>query len=79
MIEKLKTQMLNHDWYFDKADNLAKFTKGALEKDAILKEMKSLPLTEVSELFRLVPENFKDEWFMDLTSSIHSKKINDGN
>jgi len=66
MIDKIKSLMEKHDWYFDFSDDQNIWRKGRAEKQEILSLMRKIPMKEIPELMKLVPEDLQKQWFIEL-------------
>ena len=66
MIEDIKSLMEDHDWYFDFSDDIRHWRKGSYEKQQILSLMRKIPMREIPELMKLVPEDLRTQWFVEL-------------
>lgn len=66
MIDQIKSLMQTHDWFFDYSDDMRDWRKGSSEKQAILTLMRKIPMREIPELIKLVPERLRQQWFLEL-------------
>ena len=64
--EQIKSLMQKHDWYFDYSDDQREWRKGSGEKQEILNLMRKIPMNQIPELIKLVPEDLQQKWFIDL-------------
>lgn len=66
MIDQIKSLMQKHDWYFDYSDDMRDWRKGSAEKQEILSLMRKIPMNQIPELMKLVPEELKTKWILEL-------------
>lgn len=66
MIDQIKSLMQKHDWFFDYSDDMRDWRKGFAEKQEILSLMRKIPMNEIPELMKLVPEELKTKWILEL-------------
>ena len=59
MIDQIKSLMQKHDWFFDYSDDQREWRKGSGEKQEILNLMRKIPMDQLPELMKLVPEELK--------------------
>ena len=68
MIDQIKSLMQKHDWFFDYSDDMRDWRKGSAEKQEILSLMRKIPMNQIPELMKLVPEELKTHWLLALQS-----------
>ena len=66
MIDQIKSLMQKHDWFFDYSDDMRDWRKGSAEKQEILSLMRKIPMNQIPELMKLVPEELKTHWLLAL-------------
>lgn len=67
--ELVEQRIKKHDWYYEYADDLKTWSKGRAERNQIIMDLRRLPMTDVADLFKLVPEGCKDAFFMELNDA----------
>jgi hypothetical protein len=65
--EEIEALMKSHDWYYKFADDMKAWRKGTSEKTLIIDKMRKLPLSDVQELLKLVPEDLSADWFFSFS------------
>ncbi len=65
MIDQIKSLMQKHDWFFDYSDDMHDWRKGLAEKQEILSLMRKIPMNEIPELLKLVPEPIQKKWYIE--------------
>jgi len=66
MTLQIKELMQKHDWFFDYSDDQRDWRKGSAEKQEILSLMHKIPMREIPELMKLVPEKLQTQWMLEL-------------
>ena len=66
MFDQIKSLMQKHDWFFDYSDDMRDWRKGSAEKQEILALMRKIPMNQIPELMKLVPEELKAKWLIEL-------------
>lgn len=64
--ELVEQRIKKHDWYYEYADDLKSWNKGRQERNQIINDLRRLPMTDVADLFKLVPDGCKDAFFIEL-------------
>ena len=65
-VDQIKSLMQKHDWFFDYSDDMRDWRKGLAEKQEILSLMRKIPMNQIPELLKLVPEELKTKWILEL-------------
>lgn len=65
MIDQIKSLMQKHDWFFDYSDDMRDWRKGFGEKQEILALMRKIPMNQIPELLKLVPEPIQKKWYVE--------------
>ena len=65
MIDQIKSLMQKHDWFFDYSDDMRDWRKGSAEKQEILSLMRKIPMNQIPELMKLVPEPIQKKWYIE--------------
>lgn len=77
MIEEIKSLMQKHDWFFDYSDDMRDWRKGSAEKQEILSLMRKIPMNEIPELMKLVPEPIQKKWYIEFQLYTTSAEVAD--
>lgn len=64
-IEEIKSLMQKHDWFFEYSDDHREWQKGWDEKLKIIELMRKIPMNEIPELLKLVPEPIQKKWYIE--------------
>lgn len=65
MIDQIKSLMQKHDWYFEYSNDQKEWRKGSAEKQEILALMRKIPMNQIPELMKLVPEPIQKKWYIE--------------
>lgn len=65
-VDQIKSLMQKHDWFFDYSDDHRDWRKGSTEKQEILALMRKIPMNQIPELMKLVPEKLQTQWMLEL-------------
>jgi 2-methylcitrate dehydratase PrpD len=65
MIDQIKSLMQKHDWYFEYSNDQKEWRKGSAEKQEILALMRKIPMNQIPELLKLVPEPIQKKWYIE--------------
>lgn len=64
-VDKIKSLMQKHDWFYDYSDDMGEWRKGFAEKQEILSLMRKIPMNQIPELLKLVPEPIQKKWYIE--------------
>jgi len=64
-VEEARKLILEHDWFYEYA-NGDTWRRGSAERHNLIEKLRKIPGTELAELFKLVPAELKDQFFLDL-------------
>lgn len=65
MIDQIKSLMKKHDWFFEYSDDHREWLKGWDEKLKIIELMRKIPMNQIPELLKLVPEPIQKKWYIE--------------
>jgi hypothetical protein len=66
MIDQIKERMKKHDWFFNHSEDMASWRRGFAEEAEIIALMRKVPMKELPELMKLVPEELRRRWGISL-------------
>ena len=77
MIEQIKSLMQKHDWFFEYSDDHREWRRGWDEKLKIIELMRKIPMNEIPELMKLVPEPIQKKWYIEFQLYATSAEVAD--
>lgn len=67
--------MKSHDWFYEFSDDQRTWRKGSAERTELVTRLRKVPGHELVELLKLVPEELRTEFFLDLQKRVHYKGL----